>query len=314
MLDVVASLPLLANGDFPAARDELAAAVAAAARAAPEGRHIVVRAVIETCYLQPAAWRLAARLAHAAGCDGVVCATGLGPEGATPAAIEALRAELRRGGVVKAQGGIRALADAQRALGAGADLLGVADPASLLAELAEPSPPAAAGRRPDRLRAVDDLPSWAAWLLVALVLFGAEALTLQFVLVYFGLGALVATAASPFVGTAGQGLVFAGQLGAADGADAAAADRLVGPPARSRDERRDGHRALGGRDDRRRQPRQHGAGARRLRSTGRRARPATTIRRSRRRRRAHRVGGRRHGAGRAARGRPESLAIPREYQ
>jgi deoxyribose-phosphate aldolase len=143
VLDVVASLPLLANGDFPAARDELAAAVAAAAGAAPEGRHIVVRAVIETCYLEPPAWRLAARLAQAAGCDGVVCATGLGPEGATPAAIEALRSELRAGSVVKAQGGIRALADAERALGAGANLLGVADPGSLLDELAD----APAGRR-----------------------------------------------------------------------------------------------------------------------------------------------------------------------
>ena len=40
--------------------------------------------------------------------------------------------------------------------------------------------------------------AWAAWLLVALVLFGAEALTLQFVLLYFGLGALVAAAVSPF--------------------------------------------------------------------------------------------------------------------
>jgi membrane protein implicated in regulation of membrane protease activity len=56
---------------------------------------------------------------------------------------------------------------------------------------------------------VGDIPSWAAWLLVALVLLGAEALTLQFVLIYFGLGALVAAAASPFIGTAGQGLVFA---------------------------------------------------------------------------------------------------------
>ena len=137
VLDVVASLPLLANGDFPAARDELAAAVAAAGGAAPAGRHIVVRAVIETCYLEPAAWRLAARLVSSAGCDGVVCATGLGPEGATPAAIAALRAELPAGSVVKAQGGIRSLADAQRALEAGADLLGVADPASLLEELAE---------------------------------------------------------------------------------------------------------------------------------------------------------------------------------
>ena len=40
-------------------------------RAAPAGRHIVVRAVIETCYLEPAAWRLAARLVVSAGCDGV---------------------------------------------------------------------------------------------------------------------------------------------------------------------------------------------------------------------------------------------------
>jgi deoxyribose-phosphate aldolase len=137
VLDVVASLPLLANGDFPAARDELAAAVAAAGGAAPAGRHIVVRAVIETCYLEPAAWRLAARLVASAGCDGVVCATGLGPEGATPAAIAALRAELPAGSALKAQGGIRSLADAQRALEAGADLLGVADPGSLLEELAD---------------------------------------------------------------------------------------------------------------------------------------------------------------------------------
>jgi deoxyribose-phosphate aldolase len=145
-LDVVASLPLLANGDFPGARDELAAAVAAAAGAAPEGRHVAVRAVIETCYLRPAAWRLAARMAQAAGCDGVVCATGLGPEGATPEAIAALAGELPPGAVVKAQGGIRSLADAQRALGAGAGLLGVTEPASLLEELA--AAPAARRRRP----------------------------------------------------------------------------------------------------------------------------------------------------------------------
>src|SRR5436309_5353313 len=43
----------------------------------------------------PAAWRLAARLVASAGCDGVVCATGLGPEGATPAAIAALRPRAR---------------------------------------------------------------------------------------------------------------------------------------------------------------------------------------------------------------------------
>ena len=54
-----------------------------------------------------------------------------------------------------------------------------------------------------------DLPHWALWLLAALVLLGAEALTLQFVLVYFGLGAVVAAAVSPFLGPAGQGIAFA---------------------------------------------------------------------------------------------------------
>ena len=168
-----------------------------------------MRAVIETCYLQPAAWRLAARLAQAAGCDGVVCATGLGPEGATPAAIEALRAELPPEASSRRRAASASLADAQRALGAGADLLGVADPAGLLAELAEAAP--ARRRRPaaGRLRAVGDLPSWAAWLLVALVLLGAEALTLHSCSSTSALGALVATAVAPFVGTAGQGLVFA---------------------------------------------------------------------------------------------------------
>ena len=141
VIDVVVSLPLLANGDFPGARDELAAAVAAAAGAAPEGRHTIVRAVIETCYLEPPAWRLAARVAVAAGCDGVVCATGLGPEGATPAAIEALRAELPAGSAVKAQGRFHALADVERARDAGADLVGVGDPAALLAEFAEAALP-----------------------------------------------------------------------------------------------------------------------------------------------------------------------------
>jgi membrane protein implicated in regulation of membrane protease activity len=56
---------------------------------------------------------------------------------------------------------------------------------------------------------VGDLPGWAAWLLLALVLIGAEALTVEFVLVYFALGAVVAAAVSPFVGTAAEAAVFA---------------------------------------------------------------------------------------------------------
>jgi membrane protein implicated in regulation of membrane protease activity len=56
---------------------------------------------------------------------------------------------------------------------------------------------------------VDDLPHWAWWVIASLVLLGLEAMTVQFVLIYFSLGALVAAAVSPFVGPAGQGIVFA---------------------------------------------------------------------------------------------------------
>jgi membrane protein implicated in regulation of membrane protease activity len=56
---------------------------------------------------------------------------------------------------------------------------------------------------------VGDLPGWAAWLLLALVLIGAEALTVEFVLVYFALGAVAAAVVSPFAGTAGEAAVFA---------------------------------------------------------------------------------------------------------
>ena len=136
-LDVVVSLPLLANGDFPAARDELAGAVAAAAGAAPGG---------------PADRRARGHR------DVLPRARGLAAGGAAGAGRRLRRRRLRhrsrprgrhargdrgaarraaaRERVVKAQGGIRSLADAQRALDAGADLLGVADPAGLLAELA----------------------------------------------------------------------------------------------------------------------------------------------------------------------------------
>ena len=145
VLDVVASLPLLANGDFPAARDELAGAVAAAAGAAPAGRHIVVRAVIETCYLEPAAWRLAARLVVSAGCDGVVCATGLGPEGAHPPPSARCGPSCPRAAWSRLRAASGSLADAQRALDAGADLLGVGDPAGLLVR-------ARRGRQPRRRR------------------------------------------------------------------------------------------------------------------------------------------------------------------
>ena len=129
---------------------------------------------------------------------------------------------------------------------------------------------------------MDDLPHWALWLLAALVLLGAEAVTLQFVLVYFGLGALVAAAVSSFAGTGRPGHRVRRQRRRADGRDAAAARGLVAEAARGRHERRHGRRPQRDRHHRRSTTTPTRARSASDRSTGRRARPATTIRRSRR--------------------------------
>ena len=265
VLDVVVSLPLLANGDFPArarrARGRRRRGRRRRARGAPHRRARGDRDVLPGARgLAPggaagAGRRLRRRrLRHRARPRGRDAG---GDRGAARRAV----AGRRRQGAGRHPRARRCAARARRGRRP-ARRRRSGEPARRARRRRRP--PDGAVRRRGRLRAVGDLPSWAAWLLVALVLLGAEALTLQFVLVYFGLGALVATAALAVRRHRGAGPRVRRQLGAADGADAASPDRVVGPPARRDHERRDGHGPLGGRHDRRRQPRQQRAGAGRL--------------------------------------------------
>jgi deoxyribose-phosphate aldolase len=131
-IEVVASLPALANGDFQAVRDELAA-VARAARSVRAGT--LVRGVLESCYLEDRALRLAARVIASAELDGATTSTGVGPEGATVKVVRVLREELPGGSLIKAAGGIGSAVDARQMLDAGATRLGTTAAGRVLDDL-----------------------------------------------------------------------------------------------------------------------------------------------------------------------------------
>jgi hypothetical protein len=86
VLDVVASLPLLANGDFPARATSSPQPSPLLAAPPPPGGTSCAGGHRD-CYLEPAAWRLAARLVASAGLRRRRLRDRSRPEGATPAAI-----------------------------------------------------------------------------------------------------------------------------------------------------------------------------------------------------------------------------------
>ena len=129
-VEVVASIPLLVHDDIVSLRDELRLIVGAC----PAG---TVRIVIEACYLSPAQLALAGKTAASAGSELVVCATGFGTQGATHEAVAVLRRAVPDEVLVKAQGGVRTLADVERLREAGATRVGVADSAAIIRESAE---------------------------------------------------------------------------------------------------------------------------------------------------------------------------------
>jgi deoxyribose-phosphate aldolase len=128
-VDIVMNYPALRDGNIAVAGDEIAALTA---RAHDLG--LLVKIIVETCFLD-ASQRLAAlRLCETARADFIKTSTGFGSGGAK---AEHLRewAAARTGSIrLKASGGIKTLADARALLGAGATRLGTSSAAAILAE------------------------------------------------------------------------------------------------------------------------------------------------------------------------------------
>jgi deoxyribose-phosphate aldolase len=131
-LDMVMNVGAFLSGDDAAVRGDIAAVVA---EAKPKG--VVVKVILETCYLSPEQIAAACRLAESAGADFVKTSTGFGvkssgPTGATPEAVQTMLDTVGGRLKVKASGGIRTWADAVRYLDMGCTRIGVGDAAAIL--------------------------------------------------------------------------------------------------------------------------------------------------------------------------------------
>jgi deoxyribose-phosphate aldolase len=100
------------------------------AEARPHG--VLVKVILETCYLTAEQIVAACRLAEEAGADFVKTSTGFGTGGATPEAVRTMLDAVGGRLGVKASGGIRSWEDAERYLDMGCTRLGVGDAAAIL--------------------------------------------------------------------------------------------------------------------------------------------------------------------------------------
>lgn len=116
-VDMVLNVGRLKAGDDDYVRDDVAAVREAAA-----GRTLKV--ILETCLLTDAEKERACRICREAGADFVKTSTGFSTGGATAEDVALMRAAVGPGMGVKASGGIRTRADAERMIAAGASRIG----------------------------------------------------------------------------------------------------------------------------------------------------------------------------------------------
>ena len=135
-IDIVVNLPAMLSGDYVWVRDELAAVVRAVrVKGVNMGAgHVIVKAIVESCYLTTKLKKLACKIVETAGADFVKTSTGCGPHGATVADVELMRDVLSERVGIKASGGIRSLAEVERFINAGAGRIGTSAGADIMRE------------------------------------------------------------------------------------------------------------------------------------------------------------------------------------
>jgi deoxyribose-phosphate aldolase len=135
-LDMVINISALRSGRLERVREDIRGVVELARRydAGKGEGHVVVKVILETCYLSREEMRLGALLAREAGADFVKTSTGFGPAGATADDVRFLREVVGPGFGVKASGGIRTLAQVMEMVRAGANRIGTSAAYAILQE------------------------------------------------------------------------------------------------------------------------------------------------------------------------------------
>lgn len=124
-IDMVINVGALKDGRYDHVRDEIAALVDVCP---------LLKVIIETCLLTDEEIVKACQLAVEAGADFVKTSTGFSTGGATEEAVKLMRETVGDKAKIKASGGIRTLADAQKFIDLGADRLGCSAGAKIMEE------------------------------------------------------------------------------------------------------------------------------------------------------------------------------------
>ena len=135
-LDMVMHIGALKFGHAELVEEDIRAVVDAVRTEEVESSagDIIVKVIIETCYLTDEEKRLAVRIAGHAGADFVKTSTGLGVSGATARDVKLLREAASLGIGIKASGGIRTFKQAIKMLDAGATRIGTSSSTSIMKE------------------------------------------------------------------------------------------------------------------------------------------------------------------------------------
>ena len=128
-VDMVINVGGLKSRDFALVENDIASVV----RVSHAGSALV-KVIIEAALLTDEEKVMACQLAKVAGADFVKTSTGFGPGGATPEDVALMRRVVGPSIGVKAAGGIRTLADAQKMIAAGATRIGASASVKIMQE------------------------------------------------------------------------------------------------------------------------------------------------------------------------------------
>lgn len=129
-IDMVINVGALKDKDYDFVENDINAVVNAAS-----GK--IVKVIIETCLLEKSEIVEACKIAKKAGAHFVKTSTGFAGGGATPENVSLMKNTVGDDLQVKASGGIKSLADAEKLITAGADRLGASAGAAIMKELEE---------------------------------------------------------------------------------------------------------------------------------------------------------------------------------
>jgi len=126
-LDMVMNIGKFLSGDYDFVRKDIEAIVAEAKKS-----NVIVKVILEICYLSPEQIAKACKIAEAAGADYVKTSTGFGDGPATPEAVEIMIKTVGKTMGVKAAGGVRTYETAVGYLKQGCKRLGAASTQAVL--------------------------------------------------------------------------------------------------------------------------------------------------------------------------------------